>query len=160
MDTITDTERDTQGLDASPPNPQPADRSTPTAVDVFAPWALGPLQLKNRMVMAPLTRSRAREGNVPSTMAADYYSQRAGAGLIITEATQATADGQGYIDTPGVFNDAQVTEWKKVTDAVHAKGGLIFCQLWHVGRVSHPDFRHGEVPVAPSAIAPRGVGIS
>ena len=143
---------------ATPPsNHQPADRSASQTVDVFSSWALGPLQLKNRMVMAPLTRSRAREGNVPSAMAADYYSQRAGAGLIITEATQATADGQGYIDTPGIFNEAQVAEWKKVTDAVHEKGGLIFCQLWHVGRVSHPDFRNGEVPVAPSAIAPRGV---
>ena len=157
MDTPNITERDPQTRDALPPNPQPTNRPAPLAVDVFAPWALGPLQLKNRIVMAPLTRSRAREGNVPSAMAADYYSQRAGAGLIITEATQATADGQGYIDTPGVFSEAQVSEWKKITDAVHAKGGLIFCQLWHVGRVSHPDFRNGEVPVAPSAIAPRGV---
>ena len=157
MDTPTDTELDSQTLDALPPNPEPTDQPAPPAVDVFAPWALGPLQLKNRMVMAPLTRSRAGEGNVPSAMAANYYSQRAGAGLIITEATQATSDGQGYIDTPGVFSDAQVAEWKKVTDAVHAKGGLIFCQLWHVGRISHPDFRGGEVPVAPSAIAPRGV---
>lgn len=157
MDTPTDTELDPQTLDALPPNSQPTDQPTPPAVDVFAPWALGPLQLKNRLVMAPLTRSRAREGNVPSAMAANYYSQRAGAGLIITEATQATADGQGYIDTPGVFSEAQVTEWKKVTDAVHEKGGLIFCQLWHVGRISHPDFRGGELPVAPSAIAPRGV---
>ena len=142
---------------ASSTHPAPADGLATNAVDVFSPWTLGPLQLKNRIVMAPLTRSRAREDNVPSAMAADYYSQRASAGLIITEATQATADGQGYIDTPGVFSDAQVAEWKKVTDAVHKKGGLIFCQLWHVGRVSHPDFRHGEVPVAPSAIAPRGV---
>ena len=157
MDTPADTELDPQTLDALPLDPQPADPPTPAAANVFAPWALGPLQLKNRMVMAPLTRSRAREGNVPSVMAADYYSQRAGAGLIITEATQATADGQGYIDTPGVFSDAQVAEWKKVTNAVHEKGGLIFCQLWHVGRISHPDFRGGEVPVAPSAVAPRGV---
>ncbi|MHB8914177.1 MAG: alkene reductase [Thiobacillus sp.] len=144
-------------MDALPPNPEPTDQPAPPAVDVFAPWALGLLQLKNRMVMAPLTRSRARGGNVPSAMAANYYSQRAGAGLIITEATQATADGQGYISTPGVYDDAQVAEWKKVTDAVHLKGGLIFCQLWHVGRISHPDFRGGEVPVAPSAVAPRGV---
>ena len=159
MDTPTvDTESlDPHTMDALPPNPEPTDQPVPPAVDVFAPWALGPLQLKNRMVMAPLTRSRAREGNVPSVMAADYYSQRAGAGLIITEATQATADGQGYIDTPGIFSDAQVAEWKKVTDAVHEKGGLIFCQLWHVGRISHPDFRGGEVPVAPSAVTPRGV---
>jgi len=157
MDMPTDTELDPQTMDALPPNPDPTDQPPPPEVNVFAPWALGPLQLKNRMVMAPLTRSRAREGNVPSAMAANYYSQRAGAGLIITEATQATSDGQGYIDTPGVFSEAQVAEWKTVTDAVHEKGGLIFCQLWHVGRISHPDFRGGEIPVAPSAIAPQDV---
>ena len=140
---------DTQTIDALPPNPEPTDQPTPPAVDVFAPWDMGPLQLKNRLVMAPLTRSRAGQGNVPSAMAANYYSQRAGGGLIITEATQATSDGQGYIDTPGVYSEAQVAEWKKVTDAVHEKGGLIFCQLWHVGRISHPDFRGGEVPFAP-----------
>jgi N-ethylmaleimide reductase len=133
-------------------NDQPA-----PAVDIFAPYTLGPLQLKNRIVMAPLTRSRAGEGNVPSSMAPTYYSQRAGAGLIITEATQAGPDGQGYIATPGVYSEAQVQAWKKVTDAVHQKGGLIFVQLWHVGRISHPDFRNGELPVAPSPIAPRGV---
>lgn len=127
------------------------------AIDVFSPYAMGPLQLKNRMVMAPLTRSRAGAGNVPSDMAPTYYSQRAGAGLIITEATQAGADGQGYIATPGIHNDAQVAQWKKVTDSVHQQGGLIFVQLWHVGRISHPDFRGGQLPVAPSAIAPRGV---
>ena len=154
MDTQT---LDTPTPDALPPDPHPTDQPPTPVVDVFAPWALGPLQLKNRMVMAPLTRSRAGQGNVPSAMAANYYSQRAGAGLIITEATQATADGQGYIDTPGVYSESQVAEWKKVTDAVHEKDGLIFCQLWHVGRISHPDFRGGEVPVAPSAIAPRGV---
>ena len=157
MDTPTDTELDPQTMDALPPNPEPTDQPSPPEVDVFAPWALGPMQLKNRMVMAPLTRSRAGQGNVPSAMAANYYSQRADAGLIITEATQATSDGQGYIDTPGVFSEAQVAEWKKVTDAVHQKGGLIFVQLWHVGRISHPDFRDGEMPVAPSAIAPSGV---
>lgn len=143
--------------DALPPNPAPTDQPSPPVVDLFAPWAMGPLQLKNRIVMAPLTRSRAREDNVPSPMAANYYSQRAGSGLIITEATQATSDGQGYIDTPGIFNETQVAEWKKITHAVHEKDGLIFCQLWHVGRISHPDFRGGEVPVAPSAVAPRGV---
>jgi N-ethylmaleimide reductase len=127
------------------------------SIDLFTPYQLGPLHLKNRMVMAPLTRSRAEEGNIPSSMAPEYYSQRADAGLIITEATQAGADGQGYIATPGVHSDAQVEAWKKVTDAVHAKGGYIFMQLWHVGRVSHPDFRDGELPVGPSAIAPRGV---
>jgi N-ethylmaleimide reductase len=131
-------------------------RSDPT-IDLFAPYAMGPLRLKNRMVMAPLTRSRAETGNVPSRLAATYYGQRAGAGLIVTEATQAGPGGQGYIDTPGVHSDEQVRGWRKVTDAVHRAGGLIFVQLWHVGRISHPDFREGELPVAPSAIAPRGV---
>jgi N-ethylmaleimide reductase len=126
-------------------------------IDVLSPYQLKSLHLKNRMVMAPLTRSRAREGNLPSEMAAQYYSQRAGAGLIVTEATQAGAGGQGYISTPGLHNDAQARAWKEVTDAVHAQGGLIFVQLWHVGRISHPVFRNGELPVAPSAIAPRGV---
>jgi len=130
-------------------------RATPP--DLFSSVTVGALTLPNRAVMAPLTRSRAGAGNVPSSMAPEYYSQRAGAGLIITEATQATADGQGYIDTPGLFNAEQVAGWKKVTDAVHAKGGRIFVQLWHVGRISHPEFRNGEQPVAPSAIAPRGV---
>ena len=125
--------------------------------DLFSPYFMGSLQLKNRMVMAPLTRSRAEAGNVPSSMAPTYYSQRAKAGLIITEATQAGAGGQGYIATPGLYSDAQVAGWRKVTDAVHEQGGLIFVQLWHVGRISHPDFRGGEPPVAPSAIAPRGM---
>ncbi|HJV80932.1 alkene reductase [Noviherbaspirillum sp.] len=131
-------------------------RSAPK-IDVFSPIALDSLQLKNRLVMPPLTRSRAEPGNLPSSMAATYYSQRAGAGLIITEATQASAGGQGYIATPGIYSEAQVQAWTKVTDAVHQKGGVIFMQLWHVGRISHPDFRGGDLPVAPSAIAPRGV---
>jgi N-ethylmaleimide reductase len=126
-------------------------------VDLLSPYQLGALQLKNRMVMAPLTRSRAEPGNLPSQMAAEYYSQRAGAGLIVTEATQAAPGGQGYIATPGIHSDAQRDHWKKVTDAVHAQGGVIFMQLWHVGRISHPDFLGGQAPVAPSAIAPRGV---
>lgn len=129
----------------------------PGAIDIFSPYRLGPLQLKNRMVMAPLTRSRAEPGNLPSNMAAEYYSQRAGAGLIITEATQAGAGGQGYIATPGIHSQEQVAAWRKVTDAVHQRGGLVFVQLWHVGRISHPDFRNGDAPVAPSPIAPRGV---
>jgi N-ethylmaleimide reductase len=133
------------------------DSTLGSSVDVFSPYTLGPLQLKNRMVMAPLTRSRAEGNNVPSPMAATYYSQRASAGLIVTEATQAGARGQGYVSTPGIYNDAQIAAWKKITDAVHQKGGLIFVQLWHVGRISHPVFRNGELPVAPSAIAPRGV---
>ena len=126
-------------------------------IDVFSPFTMSSLPLKNRMVMAPLTRSRAGPGNVPSSMAATYYSLRAAAGLIITEATQAGAGGQGYISTPGIYSDAQVAGWKTVTDAVHERGGRIFMQLWHVGRISHPDFRGGQLPIAPSAIAPRGV---
>lgn len=128
-------------------------------IDVFSPYQLGPLTLSNRMVMAPLTRSRAGAGNVPQEMAVEYYAQRASAGLIITEATQAAEGGQGYINTPGVHSTPQVERWKQVTDAVHAKGGRIFVQLWHVGRISHPDFRGGELPIAPSAIAPRGVQV-
>jgi N-ethylmaleimide reductase len=126
-------------------------------IDVFSAYQLGPLNLRNRMVMAPLTRSRAEADNVPSRMAVTYYSQRASAGLIITEATQAGAGGQGYVSTPGIYNQAQIERWKEITDAVHQKGGLIFLQLWHVGRISHPVFLNGELPVAPSAIAPRGV---
>lgn len=130
---------------------------TNTNIDIFSPYQLGSLQLKNRAIMAPLTRSRAEAGNVPSSMAAQYYSERASAGLIITEATQAGAGGQGYISTPGIYSKAQIEGWKQVTEAVHRANGLIFVQLWHVGRISHPDFRGGELPVAPSPIAPRGV---
>lgn len=132
-------------------------QETRAPVDLFAPYRLGPLQLNNRFVMAPLTRSRAEPGNLPSKMAPTYYAQRADAGLIITEATQAGAGGQGYISTPGLHDAAQTAGWKRVTDAVHRAGGRIFVQLWHVGRISHPAFRGGEQPVAPSALAPRGV---
>jgi N-ethylmaleimide reductase len=123
---------------------------------LFSPYTLGDLTLKNRMVMAPMTRSRALEGNVPNPLAADYYVQRAGAGLIITEATQVSPQGVGYIRTPGIHSAEQIAGWKRITDAVHAAGGKIFAQLWHVGRISHPDFHGGALPVAPSAIAPKG----
>lgn len=126
-------------------------------IDVFSPYEMSIFRLKNRLVMAPLTRSRAEAGNVPSSMAATYYSARAGAGLIITEATQAGVGGQGYVSTPGIYSRPQIERWKIVTDAVHSEGGTIFVQLWHVGRISHPDFRNGELPVAPSAVAPRGM---
>lgn len=119
---------------------------------LFDPVSLGPLTLANRVVMAPLTRNRAGAGLVPSEHAAEYYAQRASAGLIITEATQVSADAQGYQDTPGIYTPEQIAGWRKVTDAVHAKGGRIFVQLWHVGRVSHVDLRGGAAPVAPSAI--------
>jgi N-ethylmaleimide reductase len=121
---------------------------------LFSPYRLGPIELKNRMVLAPMTRSRAIEGNVPNPLAEAYYAQRAGAGLIVTEATQVSPRAQGYIRTPGIHSEAQIAGWKKITDAVHQAGGKIFVQLWHVGRISHPDFHHGELPVAPSAIDP------
>lgn len=124
---------------------------------LLSPFRLGRLELKNRMVMAPMTRSRALvDGNVPNPLAAPYYAQRASAGLLITEATQVSPQGVGYIRTPGMHSPEQVAGWRKVTDAVHAAGGLIFAQLWHVGRVSHPDFHDGRLPVAPSAIGYEG----
>ncbi|KQN19635.1 alkene reductase, partial [Sphingomonas sp. Leaf33] len=119
---------------------------------LFSPYDLGPITLANRIVMAPLTRNRAAPGLLPSEHAAKYYAQRAGAGLIITEATQVSKQAQGYQDTPGLYTPEQVTAWRAVTDAVHARGGRIFAQLWHVGRVSHVDLHDGEAPVAPSAI--------
>ncbi|MGH6911396.1 MAG: alkene reductase, partial [Phenylobacterium sp.] len=120
---------------------------------LFEANTAGALKLANRIVMAPLTRNRAGPGLVPSQFAAEYYSQRATAGLIIAEATQVSAQAQGYADTPGSFSDAQVAGWKVVTDAVHAKGGKIVLQLWHTGRVSHTLFqKNGQAPVGPSAI--------
>ena len=120
---------------------------------LFDPIRIGAIDLANRVVMAPLTRSRAADGLVPSPMAIEYYAQRATAGLLITEATQVSPLAQGYIATPGLFTREQIAGWRKVTDEVHRRGGRIVVQLWHVGRVSHtsllPD---GEVPVAPSAI--------
>lgn len=124
--------------------------SAPTLFDSFR---LGDMTLPNRIVMAPLTRNRAGAGFVPSPLAAEYYAQRADAGLLITEASQISQQGQGYQDTPGIYTDAQVEGWKAVTDAVHARGGRIVIQLWHVGRVSHTSLQpNGGAPVAPSAI--------
>jgi N-ethylmaleimide reductase len=123
---------------------------------LFSPYRLGDLKLKNRFVLSPMTRSRAVDGNVAHPLAATYYAQRATAGLVITEATQVSPQGVGYIRTPGIHSPEQVAGWQKVTDAVHRAGGLIFAQLWHVGRISHPDFHGGELPVAPSAVAPEG----
>ncbi|WP_342249127.1 alkene reductase [Sphingomonas sp. OTU376] len=121
--------------------------------DLFTPLDLGALKLPNRIVMAPLTRSRAGEGNVPTDMSIEYYRQRAGAGLIITEATQISQQGQGYAWTPGIHTAAQIEGWSKVSAAVHKAQGRIFMQLWHVGRVSHPVFQPGGgLPVAPSAM--------
>ncbi|MBW4696017.1 MAG: alkene reductase [Lyngbya sp. HA4199-MV5] len=124
-------------------------------LNLFSPIQLGAYTLPNRIVMAPLTRNRASEGNVPTELNAIYYAQRASAGLLISEATQVTPYGQGYPATPGIHSREQITGWKLVTDAVHARGGRIFLQLWHVGRISHPSLQPGGVlPVAPSAIAP------
>jgi N-ethylmaleimide reductase len=128
-----------------------------TSVDIFSPFRLGPLDLPNRVVMAPMTRNRAGPGNMPTALNATYYAQRAGAGLIVSEATQVSPQGVAYPGTPGIHTAAQVAGWKLVTDAVHGAGGRIFLQLWHVGRISHPSMQPGGVlPVAPSAIAPAG----
>ncbi|WP_025870690.1 alkene reductase [Methylobacillus glycogenes] len=125
--------------------------------DLFSPTKLGSIQLANRIVMAPLTRNRAGQGNVPQPINAEYYAQRASAGLIITEATPISATAHGYPATPGIHDAAQVEGWKQVTAAVHAKGGKIVLQLWHVGRISHPSLQPGNaLPVAPSAIKPAG----
>ena len=126
-------------------------------VDLFSPISFGDISAPSRIVMAPLTRSRAGEGNVPQALNVEYYRQRASAGLIVSEATQVVPEGQGYPTTPGIHSEAQVAGWKAVTDAVHAAGGRIVLQLWHVGRVSHPVFQPGgKLPVAPSPIAPKG----
>lgn len=117
---------------------------------------LGEIALPNRIVMSPLTRCRASAGRVPNELMREYYVQRATAGLIITEATAVTASGVGYVDTPGIWSEEQVSGWKKITDAVHAAGGRIISQLWHVGRLSHPDFLSGNLPIAPSVITPSG----
>jgi N-ethylmaleimide reductase len=125
--------------------------------DLFSSFKLGSLELPNRIVMAPMTRSRAGQGNTPTELMATYYEQRASAGLIVTEATQVSPQGVGYPGTPGIHSDEQVAGWKRITDAVHRRGGRIFLQLWHVGRISHPSLQpDGALPVAPSAIAAEG----
>ena len=124
---------------------------------LFTPVRIGRLTLANRMVMAPMTRSRAGDDGVPSELAITYYSQRASAGLTITECAYVSPMGKGYVRTPGIGTEAQMAAWKKVTEAVHAQGGRIFMQLWHTGRISHPALLpEGAVPVAPSAIKPAG----
>jgi 2,4-dienoyl-CoA reductase-like NADH-dependent reductase (Old Yellow Enzyme family) len=123
---------------------------------LFEPVRVGDLTLPNRVVMAPLTRNRAGSVRVPNALMAEYYAQRASAGLIISEATSVSPQGVGYPDTPGVWSKAQIEGWKLVTRAVHEAGGRILLQLWHVGRISHPLFLDGSLPVAPSAIAPKG----
>jgi len=123
---------------------------------LLTPCRLGKFELPNRMVMAPMTRSRAIGDGLPHPAAATYYAQRASAGLLITEGSQISYQARGYIRTPGIHTAEQVKRWAKITSAVHAAGGRIFLQLWHVGRVSHPDFQDGGLPIAPSAIAAEG----
>jgi 2,4-dienoyl-CoA reductase-like NADH-dependent reductase (Old Yellow Enzyme family) len=127
-----------------------------TTKTLLDPIRVGALELPNRIIMAPLTRARAGVERVPNALMAEYYTQRASAGLIISEATSVIPQGVGYAETPGIWSPEQVEGWKLVTEAVHAAGGRILLQLWHVGRVSDPMFLHGELPVAPSAIAPKG----
>ncbi len=123
------------------------------------PVKIGSYQLSNRIVMAPLTRMRAPD-NIPNDMMATYYQQRASAGLIISEASPISSQGVGYPALPYIFNDAHVEGWKKIIQPIHDVNGLIFLQLWHVGRISHPDYHDGELPVAPSAIKPKGKGVT
>lgn len=129
--------------------------------DLFSPIRLGAIELANRVVMSSLTRNRAGEGNVPTDLVVEYYRQRASAGLILTEASPIRPDAHGYPRTPGIHSPEQIAGWKKVTEAVHAAGGKIAIQLWHVGRISHPDLQPGgAAPVAPSAIKPAGQAIT
>lgn len=131
------------------------------AQPLLTPVQVGPYRLPNRVVMAPMTRCRAdNPERAPTELHARYYAQRASAGLIVTEATQVSPQGVGYLNTPGIHSHAQIAGWRKVTGAVHARGGHIFLQLWHVGRVSHPDFHGGALPVAPSAIRPSGQALT
>ena len=129
--------------------------------DLFSTLRLGPHLLPNRILMAPMTRNRAGEGNAPVPLNAEYYAQRSSAGLIITEASQVSPQGVGYPKTPGIHTERQVEGWRLVTEAVHRRAGRIFLQLWHVGRISHPSLQpNGAAPVAPSAIRPAGEAIT
>ena len=125
-------------------------------ITLFDPAHIGAWELPNRIIMAPLTRARAGTERIPNALMAEYYSQRASAGLIISEATSVCPMGVGYADTPGIWSDKQVEGWKGVTESVHKAGGRMLLQLWHVGRISHPMFLNGAQPVSPSVIAPAG----
>jgi N-ethylmaleimide reductase len=131
-------------------------RATVAATPLFKPAAMGELTLANRMIMAPMTRGRAGEQRTATALMADYYAQRAGAGLIVTEGTAISEQGYGWIGSPGIYTQAHALGWKKVTDAVHQRGGRIFLQLWHTGRVSHPDFLGEKLPIGPSAVMAYG----
>src|SRR6202166_3395423 len=137
-------------------------RKEPTMSKLFTPTQVGSYRLSHRVVMAPLTRMRSDPGDIPSDLMVKYYSQRASkGGLIISEATPVSIRGYGYAGAPGIYSDRQIDGWRRVTEAVHAKGGRIFLQLWHVGRQSHTDLQpNGEPPVAPSAIAAEGYAYS
>src|SRR6188472_956992 len=144
-------ERKPPALRCSPScNPWLATSDSPGMTTLLSPVRIGDLDLPNRIFMAPLTRARSGATRVPNALMVEYYRQRASAGLILTEATVVTPQGVGYADTPGIWSADQVEGWKQVTHAVHAAGGRIFAQLWHVGRVSHPLFLDGALPVAPS----------
>jgi len=130
-----------------------------TSPNLLSPFALGDLELQNRVVLAPLTRSRAGADRIPNALMAEYYTQRTDGNLLISEATVVSEQGIGWQDSPGIYNDAQVEGWKLTTDRVHAAGGKIFLQLWHCGRASHSDFHDGQLPVSASAIAISGDGI-
>ena len=127
--------------------------------NLLSSYELRDLNLRNRVVMAPLTRSRSGPDRVPNDLMAEYYVQRASAGLIITEATTISATANGWDQSPGIYTDDMQQGWKKIVDAVHQQGGKIFCQLWHTGRASHSSFLNGELPVAPSAIKIEGDGV-
>lgn len=124
--------------------------------DLFSPLHIGAVELPNRILMSAMTRTRATDDNVPTELMANYFSQRAGAGLLVTDCTAVSAQAKGVICGPGIWRDDHISGWRKVTDRVHRAGGRIFCQLWHCGRVAHPDMRDGEIPVAPSAIPASG----
>ena len=132
-----------------------------TTASLFSEVKLGNFTLKNRIVLPPLTRCRSSQpGNIPNNLMAEYYSQRTGAGIMVTEGTQIDPRGQGYAWTPGIHSQEQIDGWKKITKAVHDKGGIIFSQLWHVGRVSHTSLQpNNEAPVAPSAVRAESVSV-
>lgn len=131
----------------------------PSISSLFEPLKIGQLHLRNRIVMAPLTRGRADGDRVPNELMAEYYAQRSGAGLIISEATTISEEGSGYVHYPGIFTDRMEAEWKRIVDAVHRQGGLIFLQLWHQGRTTHSYYLGGKLPVAPSPIRLNGDGV-
>lgn len=128
-------------------------RSTTIVPSLMQPLSIDDLELKNRVVMAPMTRARAGADRIPNDSMTEYYAQRAGTGLIISEGTNISPQGTGWVNTPGIWSKAQIEGWKRVTEAVHSAGSVMFVQLWHCGRASHSSFHNDELSVAPSAIA-------